>query len=323
MTARNCDLSVIRDTLLAAREPVVILSHPFPDGDSIGSTFGIGGILAAAGVQVEPVLPDLPAVYEFLAAGFKVHRPPVNLDGKTALVLDCGTVSRLKETGQSLENALRVINIDHHLHNEYFGDLNYVDSSAAAVGEIIHRLFQDYPQYYNRQIAQALFTALVTDTGRFSYSNTTAQVFQTAAVLVERGACPDITYEHLYLNRTLTYYEFLVQALSLIELHFSRQVALLPLNYGLLNRHDLQDWELEEINDYPRSLAGIKVSIVLREVELGIVKASLRSRELDVAKIARSLGGGGHRNAAGITLLMPLQQARNQLLNILEREGGL
>lgn len=323
MATTNTELALIRETLLGAREPVYILSHPFPDGDSIGSTLGVCGILTAAGIEAQAVLDTVPRAYEFLAGDSKIIQPPADLMGKIALVLDCGDLARLQQAGHSLEGAVKVINIDHHLHNEYFGDLNYVDSKAAAVGEIIHEMFRDYRQYYTPRNAEALYTALVTDTGRFSYSNTTARVLLAAAALVELGACPQKVYNHLYQNRSLDYFAFLSQALSRIELHFSGRVALLPLERSLMLQHKLEDWELDEINDYPRSLAGVSVSIVLRETEEGVVKASLRSKGWNVAAIARAFGGGGHNNAAGATLRMSLSEARNQLLLYLEQEQDL
>lgn len=323
MATKNTELAQIRDYLLSAEATVFILSHPFPDGDSIGSSLGAHWILTAAGIKSQPVLPDLPKVYEYLAADTLIVRPPANLQGQIALVLDCGDLARLRQAGHSLEGAAKVINIDHHLHNEYFGDFNYVDSKAAAVGQIIHEMFCDFPQYYTSQAAEALYTALVTDTGRFSYSNTTAEALRAAANLVELGACPQLVYNQIYQNRSLDYLVFTSQALSRIELHYAGRVALLPLESQFLAQHNLEDWELDEINDYPRSLANVQVSIVLRETEAGAVKASLRSKGQNVAAIARVFGGGGHYNAAGATLRMPLAEAKLLLLQHLEQEYGL
>lgn len=323
MAKKNTELAQIRDYLLAAEASVFILSHPFPDGDSIGSSLGAHRILTAAGIKSQPVLSDLPKVYEFLAADTQIIKPPANLQGQIALVLDCGDLARLRQAGHSLDGAAKVINIDHHLHNELFGDFNYVDSKAAAVGQIIHQMFCDFPQYYTPQAAEALYIALVTDTGRFSYSNTTAEALRAAANLVELGACPQQVYNQIYQNRSLDYIIFMSQALSRIELHFSGKVALLPLESQFLARHNLADWELDEINDYPRSLTGVQVSIVLRENPEGDVKASLRSKGKNVAAIARAFGGGGHNNAAGATLRMPLAEARALLLQHLEQENDL
>ena len=323
MAKKNTELAQIRDYLLAAEATVFILSHPFPDGDSIGSSLGVHRILTAAGVKSQPVLSELPKVYESIAADTQIIKPPANIHGQIALVLDCGDLVRLHQAGHSLEGAAKVINIDHHLHNEYFGDFNYVDSKAAAVGQIIHEMFRDFPQYYSPQAAEALYIALVTDTGRFSYSNASADALRAAANLVDLGACPHLVYNRIYQSRSLDYISFISQALSRIELHCAGRVALLPLERQFITRHNLEDWELEEINDYPRSLTGVEVSVVLRETQDGDIKASFRSKGKNVAAIARAFGGGGHNNAAGATLRMPLAEARLLLLQHLEQEYGL
>jgi phosphoesterase RecJ-like protein len=318
---KNNDLSHIRQVLLGAEVPVLILSHPSPDGDSIGSTIGVHGILTAAGVEAIPVLPELPSVFNFLTTAVTILQPPADLRGKIALVLDCGDSKRLPP-GQSLDGASLVINIDHHLHNDYFGDLNYVDPSAAAVGELVYNLFRDCPQFFSPAAAEALYTALVTDTGGFSYSNTTASALLAAGTLVEWGARPHWVYRHLYENKSQGYYDFLAEALGRIELHCAGKVAVLPLGRELLRRHDIGDWELDEVNEYPRSLAGVEVSIVLKETEEG-TKASLRSKGWNVAAVAAAFGGGGHNNAAGATLEMSLDEAKGKLLKYLEQEEGL
>lgn len=322
MAEKNNDLSQIRQALLGAEAPVVILSHPSPDGDSIGSTIGVHGILTAAGIEAIPVLPELPSIYDFLTKEVDILHPPVDLTGNIALILDCGDSNRLTQSGQSLEGADLVINIDHHLHNDYFGNLNYVDSNATAAGELIYMLFRDYPQYFSPGTADALYTALVTDSGGFCYSNTSSKALWAAGTLVEWGAKPHRVYHHLYQNRSLGYFAFLAEALGRIELHCSGKVALLPLDRGLLLRYSIGDWELDEVNDYPRSIAGVSVSIVLKETEAG-VKASLRSKGWNVAEIAAAFGGGGHNNAAGVTLDMSLDEAKDQLLKYLEQEQVL
>lgn len=316
----NAEQALIRTALLTAPAPVLILSHPFPDGDSIGSTVAVARLLAAAGIKTEPVLAPVAASYAFLTQGLEILSPPIDATNKVVLVLDCSDVARLHEAGHSLVGARQVINIDHHRGNEYFGDLNYVDSAAAAVGEIIHRLFRDYRQYYSAAVAEALFTALMTDTGRFSYANTSSPCLKAAAELVELGAEPQRVYNCLYQNRSRGYLALLAQALPLIELHFSGRVSLLPLSKELLASSGVDDSELEEINDYPRSLAGVEISVVLKESGPNQTKASLRSKACDVAAIARSLGGGGHLNAAGITFALSLTTARQQLLERLGKE---
>lgn len=314
----NTNLSLLKEHLLTAKETIAILSHPNPDGDSIGSTLGLWGILTAAGRAVEPVLPPLPTIYTYLNRGIETYAPPVSLAGKIALVLDCSDIARLGQSGQSLEGAISVVNIDHHQHNDYFGDINYVDTAAAATGEIIHLLFKDDEHLITPEVAEALYLAIATDTGRFSYSNTRAETFESAASLVRLGADPARVYNRLYQNRSVGYLAFLAQALVGIELYCGGKVAILPLAKALFDQYSLAEWELEEISDYPRSLAGTQVAIVLRESEAGRVKISFRSKGVDVANIARAFGGGGHHNAAGATLDSPLGEAKARLLHYIE-----
>jgi len=305
----NSDLLGIKELLLSSREEIVILSHPSPDGDSVGSTLGLYFLLKQAGVVSLPTLPGpIPDRYSFLARGMQIASTPVDVVGKTVVVLDCGDLKRLEQTGQKLDGASKVINIDHHLGNDMFGDYNYVDPSAAAVGQILYDMFAEFP--CPTPAAQALFTAIYTDTGRFSYGNTNSHTLTVAAKLVELGAEPDLVFDHLFQTRTKNYYGFLVEALANIQVSCNGQYASLCLDLSAIQRHNLADWELEELNDYPRSLAGVKVSCILKEAEAGVVKVSLRSKgAVDVAFIARSVGGGGHKNAAGATLYMSLTQA--------------
>lgn len=313
MDKRNTDLEQIREFLLAAAGPVYITSHPFPDGDSIGSTVGLYHYLTARGVQAFPVLPGpVPEVYEFLVSGLELLHPPLNVQGEIVVVLDCSDLKRLQDWGQLLAEAAWVINIDHHLNNDFFGDMNYVDPSAAAVGQILHNMFA--ATQYSQAVAQALFTALFTDTGRFSFSNTDVSVLRAGARMVELGASPSGVFNSVYQNRSGNYYYFLSEALAKIERLFEGRVAVLPLERELPAKYGLEEWELDDLNDYPRSLKGVILSVVLKETEDNGIKVSLRSTgQLNVAAIAKDLGGGGHHNAAGATLPLSMAEAKAKL----------
>lgn len=319
----RADAVKAKEVLLNSSRPVVILSHPNPDGDSVGSTMGLYYLLRDAGKQATPVLPaPVPGIYKFLLGDVAVVNPPADVTGKIAVVLDCSDVRRLAESGQHLQGAGCVINIDHHLHNELFGDINLVDSSAAAVGQILFDLF--YPEPIPPPAALALYTALYSDTGRFSYSNTQAKTLATAAKLVELGADPHLVYSHIHGTRSEAYIRFLARMLGDVQLMCNGRVAYLEISRELLAEYALQEWELEELNDYPRSLAGVAVSVVARQGQGDSVKVSLRSKgRWNVAQLARDLGGGGHQNAAGVTLNMPLPQARALLRKRLEEVFAL
>lgn len=316
----NYDLAEIRKLLVSCRDQVFIFSHPRPDGDSVGSTIGLYYLLREAGVQAVPVLPTpVPQMFEFLYRDIEFLSPPVDIKGKTAVVLDCSDLKRLGQTGQNLSQAAQIINIDHHLNNEMFGNYNYVDPQAAAVGQIIYSMFSDGS--YPREAAQALYTALYTDTGRFSYSNTTATTLAVAAALVEWGASPQVVYNEIHQRKTREYYHLLAEVLGSMNLSCQGKVASITLRRDLLSRFAVEDWELDDLNDYPRSLNGVVVSIIFKEVEENSVRVSLRSKGLvNVATVAGDLGGGGHHNAAGINFDMPLALAQEKVMARVQEE---
>ena len=320
METKSSNLISVRDSILALTEPVYIFSHPHPDGDSIGSTIGLYYLLESRGIKAHPVFPGpIPTTLSSLAADVELLQPPIDVRGKNIVVLDCSDLKRLHQTGQRLEDAKLVINIDHHLNNDLFGDVNYVDPSAAAVGQILHNMFYGNGPY-PIQAAQALFTALFTDTGRFSYGNTDSLALTAGAELVNLGAEPQVVFNSVFQSRSINYYQFLVQALDKISLSFDNRVALMVLEDKLLKQYSLEDWELDDLNDYPRSLRGVLVSGILKETAEGI-RVSLRSKgNLDVAAVARYFGGGGHKNAAGVTMEMSLTEAIEAVKKRLEQE---
>lgn len=312
-------LQSLRITLESLSGPVYILSHVSPDGDSVGSTVGLFHLLKARGIEAIPVLPQpVPLFYDFLLEGIPCSIPPLDFKNRTVVVLDCSDLKRLDQTG-NLDQAKQVINIDHHLNNDEFGNINYVDVEAAAVGQIIHQMFTGHIPY-PPEAAQALFTAIYTDTGRFSYSNTGANVMNAAAELIKLGANPELSFNCIYQARTLGYYKFLSEALSKIETYCDGRVAFLCLDRDLQTKYGVEDWEMDDINDYPRSLKGVIVSVIFKQTE-DVVRVSLRSKgRVNVAEIARELGGGGHLNAAGASVKMSMDDSIEQLKKRLEQE---
>lgn len=296
----NNSLEQIKQRIASGPEQAVILSHPAPDGDSIGSSVGMWHLLRKRATLVAIPQP-IPRRYNFLLRDIPLHSVPLDLTGKTAIVLDCSDEQRLGRIGQSLAEAALVVNIDHHRGNTHFGHLNYVDPAASAVGELIYAMFSE--QNIPPSAALALFTAIYTDTGRFSFSNTSANALQVAACLVALGAEPNLVYHQVYQNRSARYYRFLARALERIELICHGRAAVVILDRQLLAEYEINDWDLEGFDEYPRGLAEVEVTAVIKEQPDKTVKLSLRSRGgRDVAAIARELGGGGHLNAAGAQL---------------------
>ena len=293
-----------------AGQAFVVTSHINPDGDAIGSSIGLARLLQSMGKKVQVWIRDeTPRTYLPLVGSDAIHNgdtpPPSFPEGYDGvLVLECPTLER-----SGLEDAitqLPLYNIDHHLGNANYGVVNWVDPEAPAVGCLVYRMARDLGQALDADAAMALYLALHTDTGNFRFSNTTAEAFDVAAELVRAGAAPDRVAHWLYESQPPSALRLLAEVLHTLKLYDDGRVATLRLERETALRVGATPSDTEGLIDYPRSIAGVEAVALVRDLEDGRVKASLRSRgSVDVEKIARANGGGGHRNAAGFTLPEP------------------
>ena len=291
-----------------------MLGHVHPDADVLGTLLALGLALEARGWTVQYGGPHPPpAVLGFLPA-LERYQSLEGVDGAFDVVVltDCPNPDR---TEGLLEQARRgagtVLNIDHHPDNRRYGDIDWIDSTAAATGEMVYRLLAALQAPLTPAIATNLFTAIHTDTGSFRYSNVTPRTFEIASVLVRGGAEPALVSNALYERRPADALRFLGMALSRIEISADGRVAWLPLPAGTVPESFV---ESEELVNYPRSIESVRVACFLRERD-GQVKVSLRGKgDVDVSRIAARFGGGGHPNAAGCTVKAPLPEATRVVL---------
>ena len=297
------------DLLRALRggERFLLTSHANPDGDAIGSEVGLARILRSMGKGVAIWNADpTPRVYQSLPGSDRIHHgdePPAGFpDAFDALItVECPTLDRSGLEAQ-LADALPILNIDHHLGNEHYGQVNWVDTAAPSLGEMIHRLARALNVPLDVRTANALYLTLVTDTGGFRFANATAAAFTAAAELVREGARPDATAELLYERRSEGSMRLLGEMLGSLRLHADGRLATVLLTAPMFERSGASRADTEGLIDFPRSIGGVQAVALVREVEPPTHKISLRSRgQLDVQELARQHGGGGHRNAAGFT----------------------
>jgi bifunctional oligoribonuclease and PAP phosphatase NrnA len=291
----------------------LLTSHVNPDGDAIGSELGLARLLRRLGKgAVVWNLDPIPAIYRPLPGSDRVHsgaEPPAGFPEKfdSIVVLECPSLDR---TGIEQHfspgapgGALPIINIDHHLGNQHYGAVNWVDSAAPAVGEMVFRLAQALKVALEPEIASCLYLTLVTDTGGFRYSNATPAAFEAAAALVREGAHPEQVAQWLYESQPVAVVRLLGEMLQTLALHHGGRIATVRLDPEMFARAGAAAGDSEGLIDTPRSIAGVDAVALIRRREDGSHKVSLRSRgEVDVEKIARHHGGGGHRNAAGYAL---------------------
>jgi bifunctional oligoribonuclease and PAP phosphatase NrnA len=297
----------------------LLTSHVNPDGDAIGSEMGLARLLRQLGKGAVVWNRDaMPAIYVPLPGSERVAvgaEPPAGFPEKfdAVIVLECPSADR---TGiDSHLAALPIINIDHHLGNQHYGTVNWVDSAAPAVGEMVYRLAQALKVTLDPETANCLYLTLVTDTGGFRFSNATSTAFEAAASLVREGAQPELVAQWLYESQPLGTLRLLGEMLRTLELHEGGRVATVTLDPEMFQRAGAAQADSEGLIDYARSIAGVGAVGLLRRRDDGTTKVSLRSRgEVDIEKIARHHGGGGHRNAAGYTTTGDLNAVRQEVV---------
>jgi bifunctional oligoribonuclease and PAP phosphatase NrnA len=298
----------------------LLFAHVYPDGDVLGSQFGLGLALRATGrAATFACAHPVPDPFHFLPGATDLQQWKSGRDGfDLVITLDCPDPARL---GGLLEGTrgpgTLVLNIDHHGDNRRYGDVNWVDTRAAATGEMVYDLLHAAGLPLTADVAVNLYTAIVTDTGSFRYSNTTPRTFHIAAHLVEAGVDPAHVATAIYETRQLGGLRLLGQVLQGIETDLDGTMAWLVIDRAQAESPDLP--EGEEFVNYPRSLRTAKVAVLFRELP-NAVKVSLRAKgEVNVARVASALGGGGHPNAAGLILPGGLAEAKTRVLGAIRQ----
>ncbi|HEV8308869.1 MAG TPA: bifunctional oligoribonuclease/PAP phosphatase NrnA [Methylomirabilota bacterium] len=305
--------------LIRSGRRFLLLAHLYPDGDVLGSQLGLGLALRGAGHRVEFACSHpVPDPFHFLPGADEVQQWKEGRgDYDVVVTLDCPDPSRV---GGLLDGCrqpgTRVLNIDHHGDNRRYGDVNWIQPRAAATGEMVYELLEAAGLPLTHDVAVNLYTAILTDTGSFRYSNTIPKTFRIAARLVEAGADPARVALELYETRHLAGLHLLGRILQQVETNRDGTIAWVVIDKGLTEAPDLL--EAEDLITYPRSVRTTKVAVLFRELP-GEVKVSLRGKgEVNVARIAARFGGGGHPNAAGAVLKGTLTAAKAAVLSAVE-----
>lgn len=276
---------------------ITILSHINPDADTLGTALGIFALLFKQGKRVEVVnaSTQLPKHLDFLPFFSKLKH---KIDFADSLIITCDAGS-LDRFGFDLTGRM-IINIDHHISNTFFGDVNVVFPNDASTSQVAFKLFSTiYP--INAQTATAFYTALLSDTRYFTTSNVTPEVFDIARELVARGANPVDIAKNFTQRRSLSSVRVLERALHSLTLTMNGQVATMQILLEDIEATGATMPDMEGIVDYGRSLATVELAVLLIELKDGW-RVSIRSKTVDITPLAKSFGGGGHKVAAGFTL---------------------
>jgi phosphoesterase RecJ-like protein len=313
--------------LIENKDRFAITSHIRPDGDSLGSSLGLFWLLRALDKDVEVIMRDLaPHSYQKLPGADSIRvTPAVDRTYDGVFVIECSDIGRPGLI--DLEKQF-VVNIDHHSTTELFGTVNWIDSTASAVGEMIYNLCKATGVRVTKEIAECVYTALLTDTGSFHYSNTTERTFKIASELVRTGVKPAKSAEAIFGSYHWSKIELLSQVLATAKRDETGQVAWMRLTAAMQEQTKASDEDADGFVNYPLAVGEVEAAALFKECSPGVYRTSLRSKgDVNVAKIAELFGGGGHRNAAGCTLKGGWDEIERQVVPLLrdavERANGL
>lgn len=295
-----------------------VCSHARPDGDAVGAMLACGMLLTRLGKHAELFSSDpVPLIYRGLPCASIIRQAKqVSGDYDAVILLECDGIQRSRLAG--LEGRV-LVNIDHHATGRAFADVNWIDTDACAVAEMVHTLAIALSADITPEIATCLYAGLLTDTGSFCYEGTDVHAFELARELVGRGADPAQIAREVYFSNPLS--KMLLLGAALGNLRREGRIAWLWVTHADMNRTGAAEEDCEGIVNYAIGISGVEAAVLLRELPDHRVRLSLRSKgHLDVARIAASFGGGGHRHAGGCTLDGPLSAAMERILDTMRRE---
>jgi len=309
--------------LIESKHRFCITSHIRPDGDSLGSSLALYWTLKSLDKDVEVIMRDnVPHSYrELPGADDVIKTPRVSNKYDAAFVIECSDIDR---PGLIDLDKQFVVNIDHHSTTALFGHINWIDATASAVGEMIYNLCKALGVTVNQQIAECVYTALLTDTGSFHFSNTTERTFKIASELVRRGVKPAQISQALFYSYPFSKIKILGMVLSSLKRDETGRIAFMNVTQEALEQANASEEDLDGIVNYPLAVEEIEVVGFFKEISPGVYRTSLRSKgSANVARVTEKFGGGGHRNAAGCTIRGELQEIENQVVEYLQEALGI
>jgi bifunctional oligoribonuclease and PAP phosphatase NrnA len=307
---------------LRQADKLLLTTHENPDGDALGSLLAMHRMLQQLGKDSLMFMsPDeFPLPWEYRGFSFDglVGAPPADVSERTIVFLDCGNIDRMPVDFLQ-EDGLHILNIDHHHDNTRFGTVNLVCPIASCTAEIVWRLSKELDVEITLGIADALYVGLVTDTGRFMYENTSADAHRMAAELIEAGVQPHAVYRRLWEDLPFRRLQLLQRALASVERHDNGAITIAHLVKRDYEETGALETDSEGVVDHMRAVEGTRVAVLVRELlsedREGMRKVSLRATDgsVDVSKVARAFGGGGHPQAAGFSTTVPYPELVERL----------
>ena len=299
-------------------ENICLMSHANPDGDSVGSVLALATfIIENMGNEknVNIVIKDeIPSNLKFMP-NISLIKTDIEYDKVDLLItLDCASTDRLGIDESILNSIKYTVNIDHHVTNTQFGNINFIDSEASSTGEVVYDLIKSMNYDISKDIATCIYVSMSTDTGSFKYTNTSSKTHLIVSKLLDKHIDLEMINVELYQNRSIEKTMLLMEGIKNLELYEDNKVGIVSISKEILDSCKAKSQDAEIIVNFIRDIDTIQVACSLREIDEGTVKASLRSKQnIDVSKVALKFNGGGHAKAAGCTIYSNLSEAKEQI----------
>lgn len=309
-------------SMIDNRDNIYIISHINPDGDSIGSVLALGLALKKNGYRnITLLIPDeIPKNLLFLPNVELIKNEIVDSKIDLLIALDCGDKSRLGISKSLLESTNFIINIDHHITNTGFGDINIINSNSSSTGEIVYQIIEFMNIDLDKDIATSLYTAISTDTGSFKYDNTTSTTHTIVARLLDVGIDINFINIHLYQSRSIEKTNLLIMSLNTLELFNNGKIAIVSVTREMLRNCKASIDDTDVVVDFIRDIDTVEVACVLKEIDDNIIKIGFRSKNyIDVSLIAKIFNGGGHAKASGCILYSNIKEGKKMILKEIDK----
>ena len=306
-------------SLIKNKSRFLITTHVNPDGDGIGSSLALGETLQMMGKKVVYYCESpIPSKYLFLPGVDQFTKEMDNSEQfDVAVVIDCGDLEQVGDLSVKIGMIEVVINVDHHITNHISGPLRLVDAKACASAEIIYRIIKELEKPLTLPIALNLYTAILTDTGSFRFSNTNRAAFQICDELIGLGIVPHQVAQQVYGTYSVGRLRLLNEVLASLEISSNKIFAMVTVTLAMMAKTGASSEDIDGFVDYPRFIKKIEFSALVQEIDDNRFHVSLRSKgRIDVAQIAEGFGGGGHLSASGFNVAGTLESVKARLFQI-------
>ncbi|WP_138158934.1 DHH family phosphoesterase [Peptoniphilus catoniae] len=315
-------INLLKESIEKA-QTISLISHLNPDGDNIGSLLGFYNLLKSLKKDVYLIIDDtVPDFLKFLP-GINESIKSTDLDKGVDLfiTLDCADLDRIGKDAINLFNSAKItINIDHHITNTEFADVNIVDKKSPATGELLFNIFTEIGYDLNKEIATPLYAAISSDTGSFKYDSTRPETFYAAAKLMEYGVNINEIAVNLYQRRSLEKTNLLISAMDTIEFFADNKIAIVYIDDYMIEKSKAKKSDAEGIVEFVRDIEGVEIAIFMK-IKKDSIKLSLRTKSyINAINIASKFGGGGHVRAAGATMNLPFKDRKEEIIKYAKEE---